>query len=193
MLIEQIYIAQLPYNEIYRRLGYTQDTKLPEATRQKIEITIQISAGLCSAQAVSKIINPNELAELTAQSKDLAKFISKYQEIVLFGVTVGSAIIEARDKIMSADPATGIIYDAVGSEIVEKALNIYQNKLKIELRRAGKNLATPRYSPGYGDCAIQAQDIFFKNLPMDRLGVKLTTSYIMQPEKTITAFAGINY
>ena len=118
---------------------------------------------------------------------------TNYKMLQSFGVTIGPAIIEARDKFMQTDPATGVIYDAVGSEMVEEALNVYQAKLTTTLRREGKILAQPRYSPGYGDCAIHAQDVFFKHLPMTELGVTLTPAYIMRPEKSITAFAGINY
>lgn len=192
MLIEQIYVGQLPYSEIYRRLGYTQHTQVPIETKNKIDITIQTAATLCKPQAVSTIVSLGSLQEITTKSKDLNKFLSKYNEVILFGITIGPALIEKRDELMKTDPANGIIYDAVGSEMVEEALNIYQNKLKIALRREGKNLSDPRYSPGYGDCDITVQDVFFKTLPMDKLGVTLTPAYIMRPEKTITAFAGIN-
>ena len=162
-------------------------------------MTIQIAAGLCSAHAVYTTLpfvttdSNVTIGEHTILSKDLSKFLKRYQELVLFGVTIGPAIIAARDTLMQADPAAGVIYDAVGSEMVEEALNIYQAKLTTTLRREGKTLAQPRYSPGYGDCAIQAQDVFFKHLPMNELGVTLTPAYIMRPEKSITAFAGINY
>lgn len=183
MLIEQIYVAQIPDQEIYRRLGYAQNTQVSAETKNKIAITIQTAATLCKPQAVSAIIPLAALSEITAKSKDLHKFLSKYTEVILFGITIGAALIEKRDELMKTDPATGIIYDAVGSEMVEEALNIYQNKLKIALRREGKNLSAPRYSPGYGDCDITVQDVFFKTLPMAKLGVTLTPAYIMRPEK----------
>jgi hypothetical protein len=192
MPIEQVYVAQLPYGEIYRRLGYTQATQVPAETKNKIDITIQTAATLCKPHAVSKIVSLGSLHEITTKSKDLAKFLNKFQEVILFGVTIGPELIAKRDELLHTDPATGVIYDAVGSELVEEALNIYQNKLRITLRREGKNLSTARFSPGYGDCDITVQDIFFKVLPMAQLGVTLTPTYIMRPEKTITAFAGIS-
>lgn len=191
MRIEQIYIAQLPYNEIYRRLGYSKNTQVSTETKNKIDIIIQTAATLCKPHAASAIKPRSALADILAQSKDLSKFLEKYAEVILLGVTIGPELIQKRDELMAHDPATGIIYDAVGSEMVEEALNIYQHKLKIALRREGKNLSDPRYSPGYGDCDIRVQDIFFKELPMQELGVTLTPAYIMRPEKTITAFAGI--
>lgn len=191
MPIEQLYVAQIPYAEIYRRLGYTKNTQLPTATKNKIDISIQIAAALCSARAASKIIPKEELQKTLEQSKDLAKFLKDAHTVLLLGITVGPQIIAARDELLKTDPGTGIIYDAVGSEMVEEALNIYQRRLRQTLQREGKTLSVARYSPGYGDCPIQVQELFFKLLPMHDLGVTLTPSYIMQPEKTITAFADI--
>lgn len=50
----------------------------------------------------------------------------------------------------------------------------------------------PRFSPGYGDLAIDAQKDIFALLDCERqIGLTLGDSLLMSPGKSVTAFAGI--
>ena len=46
--------------------------------------------------------------------------------------------------------------------------------------------AAPRISPGYGRWSVEEQDIIFKLLPADSIGVSLTKSYMMVPRKSVS-------
>jgi cobalamin-dependent methionine synthase I len=59
------------------------------------------------------------------------------------------------------------------------------------LRREGRHLTSRRYSAGYADFVLENQAIFFRELELEKLGVQLTASFILVPEKSVTAIAGI--
>ena len=49
-----------------------------------------------------------------------------------------------------------------------------------------------RFSPGYGDVQLEVQRHFFSLLPCtQRIGLTLTDSLVMAPEKSVTAFIGM--
>ena len=60
-----------------------------------------------------------------------------------------------------------------------------------EPAREGKELC-PRYSPGYGDFALENQKGIFNLLsPSKYTGLTLKDNMIMVPEKSVTAVIGI--
>ena len=71
-------------------------------------------------------------------------------------------------------------------EIVSSALN--------NAKKAKENgyKTHPRFSPGYGDLSLKTQSIFFRLLNCtQKIGLTLMDSFIMAPEKSITAFIGL--
>jgi len=52
-------------------------------------------------------------------------------------------------------------------------------------------LTRMRFSPGYGDLSLENQKLFFKALELEKMGMKLTESLMMFPEKSVTAIAGV--
>ena len=105
-------------------------------------------------------------------------------------VTVGKAVVEARD----AQEQTGIsaIYDAVGSECADKAMDTIFKLAHAELLRQGAMLHSRRFSPGYGDMPLELQKFFHSRLAMSEMGVEITGNLFLTPEKSVTAFAFVN-
>jgi cobalamin-dependent methionine synthase I len=52
-------------------------------------------------------------------------------------------------------------------------------------------VTTRRYSPGYGDWGVSAQKDFLAWLGAGHIGIKLTESSQMLPEKSVSAILGI--
>ena len=51
----------------------------------------------------------------------------------------------------------------------------------------------PRYSPGYGDLALESQRDFFRILDITKhTGISLTEGCLMVPTKSVTAFIGLS-
>ena len=54
------------------------------------------------------------------------------------------------------------------------------------------NLLSPRYSPGYGDVPLSVQKDICRELDCAKtVGITLTESLLMIPEKSVTAVIGI--
>ena len=50
---------------------------------------------------------------------------------------------------------------------------------------------TRRFSPGYGDLPLSVQPAFAQELDLESLGVAVTDSYLLVPQKSITALVGV--
>jgi cobalamin-dependent methionine synthase I len=59
------------------------------------------------------------------------------------------------------------------------------------LAREGRKTTKHRYSPGYGDLSLRHQKIIFDLLDLQRLDLTITPDYILIPEKSVVAIAGI--
>jgi len=117
--------------------------------------------------------------------------IKKADSVAIFLCTAGSAIGNLSRKAMKdGDLLTGYIYDAIGSEVVESAVDLMQENLQQEMNSAGKKI-TNRYSPGYCGWDVVEQQKLFHLMPGNFCGVTLNDSSLMNPEKSVSGFIGI--
>ncbi len=105
-------------------------------------------------------------------------------------VTVGSALTEARDSL--SELSAGAVYDAVGSECADAAMDMLFALSCRALSRQGAVLDKRRFSPGYGDMPLELQNFFYDELKMEQMGVEITSNSFFVPEKTVTAFAFVH-
>lgn len=191
----------LPKERVFRRLGYKQGvTGLSSEEVKKTEFGMDEALahihlrGAAKRIAVSekgpdglKLANGVELA-----GRKLAALLRDSEEVLLMAATGGPEIIEAIGKLSSAgDLSKGVVFDAVASEVVDSALDWIAKYYDNVLRREGRHLTSRRYSAGYADFVLENQAIFFRELELEKLGVQLTESFILVPEKSVTAIAGI--
>ena len=55
----------------------------------------------------------------------------------------------------------------------------------------GKTLLPRRFSAGYADFNLENQKALYERLQMGKIGVTITPSFILLPEKSVTAISGI--
>lgn len=126
------------------------------------------------------------------KSEKLAAFLEHSDEIFLMAVSAGEGLTERRDRLIADESAfEPVIIDALGSEMVEAAADWLHKYLGQGLLRMGQKCSRLRYSPGYGDFELSSQASFFKLLKLEKLGLTLSESYLISPEKSITAIIGI--
>ena len=95
------------------------------------------------------------------------------------------------EKYKVLNPTKSLVMHAVGVERVESLANAFCSFLRAEAKKENKCLR-PRFSAGYGDFGIENQNLFFKNLEINKLlGVTLTEGMLMSPSKSVTAIVGI--
>ncbi|MBN1663610.1 MAG: methionine synthase [Deltaproteobacteria bacterium] len=194
-------IISAPEKEIYRRLGFkkgiTQITALQKDEIHKYmddaQLIIRLKGVAVRMPIVEKSAEYVRLKEdVTFESRQLAAFLSECSEAVLMAATAGESIMEAIRKDTSGGNVTrGVVFDATASEMSDAALDWIMSYLNQSMRREGKALTKSRYSAGYGDFSLTNQRTIYDLLHMEDIGVALTESFILMPEKSVTAIAGI--
>ncbi|MCX6326689.1 MAG: methionine synthase [Bacteroidia bacterium] len=117
--------------------------------------------------------------------------IKKSDSIAIFLCTAGEEIgIRSRKAMQERDFLRGYIYDVIGSEIVEAAVDMMQNELEKSVISSGKKI-TNRYSPGYCGWDVAEQHKLFRLVPGNYCGIRLTQSALMDPVKSVSGIIGI--
>lgn len=192
---------QLPRERIWSRLGANRHlTVLPQDQRKMIENCMQDAFALCRPRGVWRtmklaghysdrvvLCDGSELP-----SSALAELLCDASSVWLAAASVGADLSTAvMQHCELADGVSSLVYDAVGGEAADAALGWLQQFCTRELLRGGARLATRRFSPGYGDLDLSCQRIIFKLLDLENWGLRLTETLLMIPEKSVTAFAGV--
>ena len=190
-----------PYAKIYQRLGYKKKTtQLSPGQQQETVRVIDEAASLIllKGSMLRTVISKNNGEEITLadnvtfSSKKLSALLKDCPEAALMGATAGSAIMETiQEKTSRDDLATAVVYDATASEMVDAALDWIMDYLNQQVRRDGKKLLPRRFSAGYADFKLENQKMIYEKLQMDKIGVAITSSFILLPEKSVTAISGI--
>jgi hypothetical protein len=190
-----------PRDKIYQRLGFKKRTTQISETQQKEtdnfinEASLLISLkGSLMRLAIQHNDGENIFVDggLTFASKKLSAFLRDCREAILMGATAGSAIMEAiKEKTRQNDLAAAVVYDATASEMTDAGLDWLMSYLNQILRREGKTLLPRRFSAGFADFNLENQRAIYEILQMGKIGVTITSSFILLPEKSVTAISGI--
>lgn len=122
--------------------------------------------------------------------RSAAKMLESCTHAAVLCVTLGAEFDGLMRATQVRDMARAAMLDALGSAMVEAACD--QAETEISARLPGKH-RTDRFSPGYGDLPIQLQPEIIRVLDAQRrLGVTVTKSCMMIPQKTVTAIAGLS-
>jgi hypothetical protein len=117
--------------------------------------------------------------------------IKETEEVALFICTAGSAIGEmSRHSMKSGDLLKGYVYDVIGSEVVEAAVDRMQEELRESMAAQGKEI-TNRFSPGYCGWDVAEQHKLFSFFTDNFCGITLTESALMNPIKSVSGLIGI--
>ena len=174
------------------KLGEHERARIAQIMRQAVE---HCCCRACyGVTAINFDCNVITLADGTQwRSQGLADNLAGAGSVVMFAVTAGSAVIEAAAREMAeSESLRGAVFDAVGSEAVEQAADELEAHLRAEFARRGMVLSDRRFSPGYGDWSLSAQQDFFRLLPLEAsLGLRLSKELMITPPKTITAVIGV--
>lgn len=199
-ILEKI-IIDPPLAKIYSRLGFHKKmSALSPARRQETDQYIQDAVALMSLRGSFLLLPVREnngrkivlRGGLSFESAQLARFLRDCREAALMGATAGSPIMEAIVRKTKEDQLTAAVtYDATASEMVDAALDWIMDYINRQLTREGKHLLPRRFSAGYGDFALENQKRIHRKLQLKKIGVTLTPSFLMIPEKSVTAISGI--
>ncbi len=122
----------------------------------------------------------------TIRSKNLFNHISGLKTIAVFCATIGIGADRLIKTSSIASPARAVIYDALASSLIENWCDYVNGQI------VGINYAKSRFSPGYGDFAIEYQKNICDFLnTYKNIGVSVTDYMMMTPSKSVTAVIGM--
>lgn len=186
---------------ILTRLGYKK-TKTILSGEYKENLDRQISHGLmlCNTKGVYgrfRLIQRNDVYVeiengVRFYSHSLSELLKNSHEVLLMASTVGVDIVLKIEELIKENNAShALVLDAVASETADVGLDFIMDFLSKLLIREGKKLTKMRYSPGYGDLLLQNQKLIYDSLKLEKLNISITEKYILVPEKSVIAIAGI--
>jgi hypothetical protein len=197
---EQFPKIELPYDKILARLGYAAGkTSMDIKTQDLIHECVDLSKKLITPrQAVAcsevKITEPGKVflePGLTIVSQKIFELLKDCPAAYGFAVTIGPHLEDKRNQFLNIkETARALILDAIGSTATEELAEMTQNQIA-ELAAKQQQAATRRFSPGYGDWKIQDQKDFLRWIGAERIGIRLTPTSQMLPEKSVSAILGI--
>jgi hypothetical protein len=191
----------LPRKEIYRRLGFIKGvTEVSSSQKEEVERFIQDALSLIHLKGAGLRMPVQEIKgariilaeDVTFESNQLAALLRNCREIVLMGATAGKDIMKAIEEDAAGRNVTrGIVFDATASETVDASLDWIMGYFNRTLLRENRQLLKKRYSAGYGDLLLETQNTIYRLLQLDRIGIRITDSCMLIPEKSVTAITGI--
>ncbi|NHK31311.1 MAG: hypothetical protein FK730_08160 [Asgard group archaeon] len=155
--------------------------KVPDSLLNEIEVLKEEANELIAPIAIYDYFDSQQLKP---------KFLfGKSEQTLLAVCTIGQSLEDESKKLMNSKSLfKGVILDAIAShatEVIAEKLNQYLSK-EIKEKFKGKNHSN-RFSPGYCQWTIEdGQKLIFKLLPVEKINVQLTKSYMMIPRKSIS-------
>ena len=184
--------------EAWRYLGYGK--RQPETEVMKtVDDCLEMLLPQIEKRQVHRVY-PLQLSEdgtiriesMQVRSHALARNLKGCREVCLMAATIGFA----PDRLAARESAAGrmsraVIIQAVGSALIESWCDEVNENIRQEAA-AGGLYPRPRFSPGYGDFPLDAQQALFRVLHVSRqIGVTLTQHLLMLPSKSVTAVIGL--
>lgn len=133
-----------------------------------------------------------QLGSLVFESKHLAKNLKGCDRAVIFAATIGSSADTLIKRYSIMNLAKASIVQAAGAALIETFCDTLEDSIRLEAQKRNLYLR-PRFSPGYGDLALEVQKSIFNVLECSkRIGITLTDSCLMYPSKSVTAIIGLS-
>lgn len=185
---------------IMSRLGHSRPSNvLGLKDAALIDETIGLGLALCRNQGVagrfgiktqtvgSVVLNDG----VSLESRQLARMLQKSDGVILMAGSAGPEITSRiTSEMENGNSAAAVMLDAVASVSADMILDWIMDLFNKMLKKEGRRLTRHRYSPGFGDLALDNQAVIFRLLDLERLHLSLSDSMMLSPEKSVLAIAG---
>lgn len=182
--------VEVNHNELVMRLGVDRsyESEFVDECWKKLSVLINYR---CSYIRIPVDLSEENVCRFDfaeIDSKSLYKNLKGCREAFVFAVTAGIGVDRYLARLRVLSQAEYFVTDALASAAVDSFCAWAAKKMRAEL------ICNPRFSPGYGDVSLTVQAPLLERLDAgDLLGIKLGSSYLMSPMKSVTAIMGIRY
>ncbi len=123
-------------------------------------------------------------------SKSVIDQLKGASHLLVGVITIGDLLEKKVSELLSqGEYPQALALDAVGTVAVEDFSWRVRKSARLEMTEQGFK-SSRHFSPGYGDWAVSQQDIIFKSIPANSIGVRLTKGYMMLPQKSLSWVIG---
>lgn len=129
-----------------------------------------------------------DAATLALPGRSAEKMLADCRQCAVLVCTLGAEFDRWMKQLSARDMSRAVMLDALGSAYVEAGCDAAEDAIRA--RFPGMYL-TDRFSPGYGDLPLDVQPRLLALAGASRIGVTLTDSMLMAPQKSVTAIVGI--
>ncbi len=124
-------------------------------------------------------------------SKSIIDQLKGASHLLLGVVTIGDLLEKKVSELLSqGEYAQALALDAVGTVAVEDFSREVRKLARQEVKEQGFKTSR-HFSPGYGGWEVSQQEIIFKSIPTDNIGVRLTKGCMMLPQKSLSWVIGV--
>lgn len=155
---------------------------MPQAVYEEFELEVE------QVEASKKFLI--KFGGVSLESKDLGINLKNCSRIIVLAGTIGARVDMMIRRAQTAGSADAAIMQGTGAMFIESFIDSLNEKLKNQYESRGFKVH-PRFSPGYGDVPLEFQKEIFRLLPCAKIGLSLMDTLIMAPEKSVTAFIGL--
>lgn len=181
--------------EILRYLGCRESNAEIDSLIDRAEAIVADAARPVSVFCKVPLSISEEAVEISGTvigSKTLASHLKGCDEGFLFAFTLGRGVDAAVKRASITEMPLVPVLQACAAEYTEACADLAQKELEEYADSHGLYLR-PRYSPGYGDFDLSCQRFLFDALAVNKkIGIELTSHYMMVPSKSITAIIGLS-
>ena len=187
-------LSAIERNQVLQYLGY-KGGALPEGLAEDLkrcEKTLMASARPRAVWKRFALLPDGRLegTSFTPAGASIRELLRDCDTVLLMAATLGSEVERIIRRAQVGRMGDAVILDACGSAAIE---NVCDN-LCADLEAAfAPRYLTDRFSPGYGDMPLTQQAELFRVLDVTRrIGVSLSDSGLMLPQKSVTALLGVS-
>lgn len=177
--------------DVLRLQGIEDDTDVPVRIDILLDKAIERYRTLAEPRAVMAEISIDDFAHVfagdgyNAADTPLAAIYPHARALALMAATVGFPVSAAvLDLFDQRDIALGCMLDSVASAAADRLADLLAGQLAAT--DSGGTLSVLPYSPGYCGWHVSGQRALFRYLDPDDIGVRLNTSCLMQPLKSVS-------
>lgn len=123
----------------------------------------------------------------------ITKHLARAKKAVIILCTIGKELEQRISKLIAESMIDGLALDGVGSAAVEALGNAVCRHFEDQAAKAGMHSTIP-YNPGMVDWPVETgQPEIFNLLDAERIGVSLTSSFMMIPCKSLSMVIGMGH
>lgn len=185
--------AKPPIKDILTRLGVRKSSENPILEQQARHALSGVdTSGICMRAQAEVYAGGVSIGGREFCSEKLAEYMQGCGDALLLAATAGQNTADKIEELMHGGAADeAVVLDAAAAVAVDYALDFMVGAWARENARLGLRPLKRRYSPGYGDLPLSCQADIFRLVRAEELGISVTESFMLQPDKSVFAICGV--